>query len=55
MLQAVGSTTPIVHVFGVLAWMAVACQLGGGPGSLVAVTVTSVVGLNPWAIPFPEK
>src|SRR4030081_2789918 len=28
--------TPMVHVFGVLAWVAVACQFGGGPGSSVA-------------------
>jgi hypothetical protein len=55
MVQVVGSDTPMVHVFGVLAWTAIARQLGGGPGSSVAVTVTSGVGLNPWAIPSPEK
>ena len=47
--------TPIVHVLGLLAWVAVACQLGGGPGSSVATTVTSVVGLKPSEIPLPEK
>ena len=47
--------TPMVHVFGLLAWVAVACQFGGGPGSSVAKTVTSVVGLKPSEIPFPEK
>ena len=48
-------TTPMVHVFELLAWVAVACQFGGGPGSSVAKTVTSVVGLNPSDVPFPEK
>gem|GEM_PF-2123068 len=47
MVQLVGSATPIVHVFGVLAWTATARQFGGGPGSSVAVTVMSGVGLNP--------
>ena len=46
-VQVVGSDTPMVQIFGVLAWMAVALQLGGGPGSSVATTVTSGVGLNP--------
>src|SRR2546423_942702 len=46
-VHVAGSATPIVHIFGVLAWMATARQLGGGPGSSVAVTVTSGVGLNP--------
>src|SRR5882762_9257842 len=45
-VQVVGSDTPMVQIFGVLAWMAVALQLGGGPGSSVATTVTSGVGLN---------
>src|ERR1700681_875598 len=54
MTHADGSTA-IEQVFGVLAWTAVADQFGGGPGTVVAVTVTSGVGLNPSAIPFPAK
>jgi len=47
MVHSGGLTTPMVHFFGVLAWMAMAFHSGGGPGTLVAVTVMSTVGLNP--------
>jgi len=45
----------IEHVFDVLSWVAIACQLGGGPALVVAVMVTPTVGTKPCAAPLPEK
>ncbi|HMI42029.1 MAG TPA: hypothetical protein VK516_00310, partial [Gemmatimonadaceae bacterium] len=44
MSQAETPDVTIEQVLLVLLWLAIPCQLGGGPGSAVAVTVTPTVG-----------
>src|SRR6202521_3829855 len=50
-----GRVTPESHFFAERACTAVAVYEGGGPVPAVAVTVTRVEGVKPWAEPLPEK
>ena len=53
--QIEGPVVVIEQVFAVLSCVAMAFQLGGGPGSAVAVIATPTVGTKPCADPFPLK
>src|SRR5437867_2399573 len=49
--QIDGPEVVIEQVFAVLSCVAMACQLGGGPGSALAAIVTPTVGTKPWTEP----